>query len=733
LPLKTKVLQEQTLKKSLFFLLLCFSFYVNSCASSQTEKSFYQGLLVWENSKNREEAIGFFEKALKSSNAYIRQAAAEELAKLMYMSADLPPKTEERIRKEVSGSWAAAFDAVGQAPEKGKVLAFLFSPDYGTAVPNEAMLYTLRECKKQGPLFFTEPEAAAIEGHFAASRSRYNEALKHFNIFKNDAGTEGKWPEQLPAMFVQYPELINDLGKVFQYTSSGGEGIDLFLGWEKAIAEKKPVNKTDDDNDNDLRYRLLFFAARIAKQMNRHEQGILLFQQAKMFAPNGEQADACIWYILDLSLGRSSDECIQRLEQFAAGWHKSSSFDDILEKLSRELTAAGEWKKIIHVFTLIKERGAALSKARYAWIIARVAEESATSDQYLSPDEMRYAASAANIVAAANAASAANAAAAAYAAAAANAADAAFAMIGGSEVAAAFMQIAYDAGCTAVASSRYYRWLSAAALGKPVFVFASVPADASSLAGKPKGKPAPVLEFLLGFFSNNAGQFALRYIRPLEKELNHGELRAVAEALGNAGMYSQSIRLVSLYIDKEGYAPERRDMELLFPRPYNDLIEKYAAEFSVDLPLLLGLIRTESAFMSGVTSHAGAVGLTQLMPATAAETAARIRRSPDHAAKLPADSASAGKTLDKYPLDIKDPEINICIGSYYFNYLMGIFNNDTMLSLMAYNGGMNRVRRWRAASPLPADLLTETVPIYETRDYGRKVMAAAAVYRELYY
>jgi soluble lytic murein transglycosylase len=109
------------------------------------------------------------------------------------------------------------------------------------------------------------------------------------------------------------------------------------------------------------------------------------------------------------------------------------------------------------------------------------------------------------------------------------------------------------------------------------------------------------------------------------------------------------------------------------------------------------------------------------MPATAEEMAARILKEggPDYAA------AASG-------LDLKDPAANIHIGSFYLMFLMTRFEGDTLLSLLAYNGGMNRIRRWKAATTLPADLFLETVSLSETREYGRKVIAAAAVYRQLY-
>jgi soluble lytic murein transglycosylase len=59
---------------------------------------------------------------------------------------------------------------------------------------------------------------------------------------------------------------------------------------------------------------------------------------------------------------------------------------------------------------------------------------------------------------------------------------------------------------------------------------------------------------------------------------------------------------------------------------------------------------------------------------------------------------------------------------------------NPLSALLAYNGGMGRVRRWREGAPeLPADLLVETVEFAETREYVRKVAGAAAVYGFLYY
>jgi soluble lytic murein transglycosylase len=234
-------------------------------------------------------------------------------------------------------------------------------------------------------------------------------------------------------------------------------------------------------------------------------------------------------------------------------------------------------------------------------------------------------------------------------------------------------------------------------------------------------KPTPALKFLLGFFTHGAIDHSVRYIRSMERDLSAGELRAVAQAFEQAGMYNLAIRQVSRYINREGHIRTRKDMELLYPQAYKELIEKYAEKRDIPAPLLFALIRTESAFQNAVISHAGAVGLAQLMPATAEDMANRIRRAggPDF-------------FDEERRLDLYDPNLNVHIGSFYLNLLMGRFE-DIKLALMAYNGGMNRVRRWQAANSMPVDLFLETVVFFETRDYGRKVIGAAAVYEELYY
>jgi soluble lytic murein transglycosylase len=195
----------------------------------------------------------------------------------------------------------------------------------------------------------------------------------------------------------------------------------------------------------------------------------------------------------------------------------------------------------------------------------------------------------------------------------------------------------------------------------------------------------------------------------------------LAGALQQAGIWDESIRLVQAYLEQDDYEPVRADLELCYPRPFLEPVEGYAEELGIAPWLLFGLIRTESAFAAGIGSWAGAVGLTQLMPDTATDMAGRLARQggPDY-------RREGG-------IDLTEPRANIHLGAFYLRYLLDRMENP-LLALLAYNGGMGRVRRWQAGAPeLPPDLLAETVEFAETRDYARKVAAAAALYGFLYY
>jgi soluble lytic murein transglycosylase len=537
------------------------------------------------------------------------------------------------------GNPPAAVDGTAGAGREA-LFAYLFD-----ASPGPALVWIAGELQYR-PGILSEAQASALEGRLATARSSFRQGL---DLFRPAL-------EEEPGLFLQYPALIDDLGRCFQFGSPGTEGLELFLEWERRAPSPS------------LRYRLLYHAGRIARARGLYGRGAGIFEEALARAPDKSQEDSCIWYILDALLRDgelSGAELLDLVKTWAPRWNDPSYFSDILDRIAQRLAASGQWRRFPEFLALLEQDGDPLSNAKYAYISGRALMLG------LIPPE--------------------------------NGAE-------GENGARRFFRAAYNTGARAL----YYRALAARFLGEPF-----LPPEEEAPAGGRGFPQSGGLDFLRGFFTEGAAGFAAPYVEALAGELGLEELRALAEAMEKAGAYPEQIRLVSAYMGRGDYSFRRRDLELLSPRPFRELIEGRAGEAGLAAELFYGLIRTESAFQPEIASRVGALGLTQLMPATAADMAGRIKRQggPDYTGNL----------------DLGDPEINTAIGAYYLNYLQDLLDHP-LLSILAYNGGLSRVRRWRRAQPaLPGDLFLETVEYPETREYGRKVISAAALYGYLYY
>jgi soluble lytic murein transglycosylase len=157
------------------------------------------------------------------------------------------------------------------------------------------------------------------------------------------------------------------------------------------------------------------------------------------------------------------------------------------------------------------------------------------------------------------------------------------------------------------------------------------------------------------------------------------------------------------------------DLEQRYPMPYADLMAATTAPLGVDPAWIYGLIRQESRFMEDVRSNSGAIGLMQLMPATARFVAHRIGYEPYRADR------------------VADVKVNLRLGTEYLKLVFDDQDGQPLLASAAYNAGPSRVRRWRAALARNIDgaIFVETIPINETRDYVRRVLFNTVVYAGL--
>nr|MDT0253575.1 transglycosylase SLT domain-containing protein [Endozoicomonas sp.] len=155
------------------------------------------------------------------------------------------------------------------------------------------------------------------------------------------------------------------------------------------------------------------------------------------------------------------------------------------------------------------------------------------------------------------------------------------------------------------------------------------------------------------------------------------------------------------------------DLDLRFPAPESDIFSKYAKKRDLDYPWVLAIARQESAFNPRARSHSGAMGLMQLMPATAKQAARK--------AGIPYRKKS----------ELYKPEINIALGTTHLAWLSKRFENSLILATAAYNAGSTPVNRWlKQRGHLPLDIWIETIPYDETRNYVQSVMAFRVIYSQ---
>jgi soluble lytic murein transglycosylase-like protein len=128
----------------------------------------------------------------------------------------------------------------------------------------------------------------------------------------------------------------------------------------------------------------------------------------------------------------------------------------------------------------------------------------------------------------------------------------------------------------------------------------------------------------------------------------------------------------------------------LGPNPHAATIVEVARRYRIDPALLDAIVRQESGFNPAARSSKGALGLMQLMPATARDLGVR----------------------DPSRLT-RDPALNLATGAAYLKRLQAQLGDDVPTVLAAYNAGPGAVKRYRGIPPYR-----------ETRAYVRSIMAS---------
>ncbi|WP_353049798.1 lytic transglycosylase domain-containing protein [Lutimaribacter degradans] len=241
-----------------------------------------------------------------------------------------------------------------------------------------------------------------------------------------------------------------------------------------------------------------------------------------------------------------------------------------------------------------------------------------------------------------------------------------------------------------------------------------IPPD-PDLAGEetfPDWRDAPFTKasvYRAGILALNSGQLSLaeRFFIHLAETLDKvqlGQLGQMAQDLGQPHL--------AVMIGKAGAA-----RGLTLPGPYYALHPMKEMKAPVPTELALAIARRESEFDPNVVSGAGAQGLMQLMPATAAEVARGL------------DLDHQGDRV------LRDPSYNAILGNAYLGQLATRFDGNVVMVAAAYNAGPSRPIRWMQEHGDPragtVDMIDwiEHIPFRETRNYVMRVTESLPVYR----
>lgn len=276
----------------------------------------------------------------------------------------------------------------------------------------------------------------------------------------------------------------------------------------------------------------------------------------------------------------------------------------------------------------------------------------------------------------------------------------------------------------------YYTWRALSLTGQPVGDFQTVRSQTAPL-NPPTQRLAlatgsPLLQELYMLGEGQAAwqawllEFKTRERPSLPEQLTDGLIRL------EAGEYIDGLFMLENLRDRLLSEPEQqvhrpmveslhkdsRYWQALYPTPYWSDIQKWSQAHTLNPVLVVALMRQESRFQPAIESIAGAKGLMQLMPETAASVASDLK-------------------LKTYNLE--QPSDNIRLGTWYLDSTHDTYGDNSMLAIASYNAGPGNVANWlKTLDTQDSDVFVESIPFDETQTYVKAVLENYWNYLRLY-
>lgn len=222
-----------------------------------------------------------------------------------------------------------------------------------------------------------------------------------------------------------------------------------------------------------------------------------------------------------------------------------------------------------------------------------------------------------------------------------------------------------------------------------------------------------ILEYLM---NKGISPLARAYLDSVTKSINLRDLNPemtlnIMKAYAHTGYFLGLFRQLSAMP-----ADQRRQFlidhpTLVFPMLHLDLIKSASHELKVPAPLILGIIRQESAFDPLARSHADALGLMQLLP------------------KNGALMATTYKLNYQDPEDLLEPKQNILLGTAFLRHLFNQSDEQFVPTVAKYNASHEAFEGWMRTRFRndPIEFI-EDIPYEETRNYVKLVLRNYFIY-----
>lgn len=646
------------------------------------DRSYYMGLINEKNG-NISEARRLFTNSVKKSSSYIARRSAEKLTELGNVRERLEA-CEALVKKyDDEDALLIASKQFLSAGEYTRVQVLTNDVDYSSSL--NGLIYCRLDAmnKNNNSKLYSDAYAWFVSRPFSNEHYKfYCDISKIENYLENEEYAEvidfraELYRKNYKTAYEKYVSLKDKIPKMPQLISDMGKaciyGSQNF--YRDAVDFDSLIKETAG---TECEFYANFYAARLyEKARNYFSYATNRYKAAMASAKSDTQYDNALWYLLDLNLKKSTADGIKMIKQYCSTWHNPAYFDDIFDTLSPLMLSEGRWNDFLDLYKKIDGYATDDMTAKYAYIYGRLVQEKLAlpvlDDTHQSEDDSAFTR----------------------------------ALLSGKDT--------------------YYRVMAVSKLGIAGEQAEEILCNTKVDSEEPIDIEAENL--LMGYVSFGIPE----KIYPEWLLLNRKNSKIgydigikLAKFLENCGKnkneyYPQALRIAAKVISSSNKPFSKEDFKLLYPRDYEEIVSAKCKKYNVPEEIMYALIRSESFFDSQIESSAGAVGLTQLMSFTGSDIAHRLKYK---------------------DYSLKNPDDNIEFGTYYLNNLAERLEGKWLPAFFAYNAGITRVRRWMNSSRiefnnisyLPEDLFLETIPYQETREYGRKLVGAAAMYAWLYY